>query len=60
MTTNAREHWKYVNVKNSDSHGTVMKTTCPQSAIEPEIQTLCEAVDNTDFLRGMPVVDEKW
>ncbi|XP_020615361.1 adhesion G-protein coupled receptor G2-like [Orbicella faveolata] len=45
-------------MKNSDSHGNVMKTTCPQTTVQPEIQTLCETVDNTDFLRRMPVVDE--
>ena len=48
-----------MNMKNSGSHGNVMKTTCPQSTFESEIQTLCEAVDNTDFLWGMPVVDER-
>ena len=46
-------------MKNSDGHGNVMKTKCPQSTVEPEIQTLCEIVDKTDFLRGMPVVDER-
>jgi len=44
-------------MKNSGSRGIVMKTTCPQSTVKSEIQTLCEIVDNTDFLRGMPVVD---
>ena len=41
------------------SHGHVMKTKCPEATVEPEIQTLCEIVDDTDFLRGMPVVDEQ-
>ena len=35
-----------------------MRTNCPLDTVQPEIQTLCETVDNTDFLRGMPVVDE--
>ena len=48
-----------MNMKDSGNHGIVMRTTCPQSTFETEIQTLCETVDNTDFLRGMPVVDEK-
>ena len=52
-----RGQWKCVNMKSSDSHGNVMKTKCPQSTLEPEIQTLCETVDDRDFLRGMPVVD---
>ena len=53
-----RGQWECVNIKNSGSHGTVMKTYCPPDTVQPEIQTLCETVDNTDFLRGMPVVDE--
>ncbi|KAL9970477.1 hypothetical protein ACROYT_G022857 [Oculina patagonica] len=51
--------WKCINMTSSGSHGYVMKTKCPQGTVEPEIQTLCETVDNSDFLRGMPVVDEQ-
>ena len=45
-------------MKSSDSHGYIMKTKCPQGAVRPEIRAFCESVDSTDFLRGMPVVDE--
>ena len=46
-------------MKDAGSYGNVMRTTCPLSTFETEIQTLCETADNTDFLRGMPVVDER-
>ena len=51
--------WECVNMKRSGSHGYIMKTKCPRGSVEPEIQTLCETVNGTDFLRGMPVVDEQ-
>jgi len=45
-------------MKNSRSHGYLIKTKCVQGIVEPEIQNLCERGYNKDFLRGMPVVDE--
>ena len=55
---NQRGQWECINLKNSGSHGNLMRTKCLQGIVEPEIQTLCETHDNKDFLRSMPVVDE--
>ena len=46
-------------MKHSGNHGNVMKTKCPQGIVEPELQPLCETMDDGDLLRGMPVVDEQ-
>ena len=48
-----------MNSSGGHGYGYVMKTKCPQGTVKPQIQTLCETVDNTDFLRSMPVVDEQ-
>ncbi|KAJ7331695.1 hypothetical protein OS493_019289 [Desmophyllum pertusum] len=54
-----RGQWECVNMKHSGNHGNVMKTKCPQGIVEPELQPLCETMDDGDLLRGMPVVDEQ-
>ena len=50
-----RREWQCVNMNSSGSHGVIMRTKCPEANVDP----LCETMDSTDFLRGMPVVDEQ-
>ena len=56
---NQHRQWECVNMNSSGTHGYVMNTKCPPRNVQSRIQTLCETTNNTDFLRGIPVVDEQ-
>lgn len=43
-----------INLNSSGTHGVIMKTRCPANNVDP----LCGTIHSSDFLAGLPVVDE--
>ena len=51
---NQQSQLQCVDVNKSGSYGVIMKTDCPGDNVDP----LCETIDSSDLLTGLPVVDE--